>query len=128
VTYGELGAQIDMPLFDRTAYRPTLTEAGHTLLLRARRIAEEANAFRDAARSLANGVEVELTIVLDSMFPMPPVVAALRAFTVRFPTIPPRVYVQPLGAAAEMVLEGACVIGLLPLIFSDIAVSDAFPC
>jgi DNA-binding transcriptional LysR family regulator len=129
VTYGiqKLEAQIDMPLFDRTAYRPTLTEAGHTLLLRARRIAEEANAFRDSARSLASGLEAELTIVLDSMFPMPPVVEALRAFTERFPTVPPRVYVQPLGAAAELVLEGACMIGLLPLLFSDIAVFKRFP-
>lgn len=129
VTYGvqKLEAQIDMLLFDRAAYRPTLTEAGHTLLSRARRIAEEANAFRDSARSLASGLEAELTIVLDSMFPMPPFLAALRAFTERFPTVPPRVYVQPLGAAAELVLEGACMIGLLPLIFSDIAVFKRFP-
>ena len=129
VTYGvqKLEAQTDLVLFDRTAYRPTLTEAGHALLPRARRIAEEANAFRDSARSLASGLEAELTIVLDSMFPMPPVVEALRAFTERFPTVPPRVYVQPLGAAAELVLEGVCMIGLLPLIFSDIAVFKRFP-
>src|SRR5271155_4957460 len=129
VTYGiqKLEAQIGIPLFDRTAYRPALTEAGRTLLLRARRIAEEANAFRDAARSLASGLEAELTIVLDSMFPMPPVVEALRAFTERFPTVQPRVYVQPLGAAAELVLDGTCMIGLLPLIFSDIAQFKRFP-
>jgi DNA-binding transcriptional LysR family regulator len=129
VTYGiqKLEAQIALPLFDRTAYRPALTEAGRTLLLRARRIAEETNAFRDAARSLASGLEAELTIVLDSMFPMPPVVEALRAFTERFPTVPPRVYVQPLGAAAELVLDGTCMIGLLPLMFSDIAQFKAFP-
>jgi hypothetical protein len=47
-------------------------------------------------------LEAELTTVLDSMFPMPPVVEALRAFTERFPTVPPRVYVQPLGAAADI--------------------------
>ena len=129
VTYGiqKLEAQINLPLFDRTTYRPTLTEAGHTLLLRARRIAEEANAFRDTARSLASGLEAELTIVLDSMFPMPPVVEALRAFTAMFPTVPPRVYVQPLGASAELVLEGTCMIGLLPIIFSDMAVFKSFP-
>src|SRR5271154_3545120 len=129
VTYGiqKLEAQLGIPLFDRTAYRPALTEAGRALLLRARRIAEETNAFRDAARSLASGLEAELTIVLDSMFPMPPVVEALRAFTERFPTVPPRVYVQPLGAAAELVLERVCMIGLLPFIFSDIAVFKRFP-
>jgi DNA-binding transcriptional LysR family regulator len=129
VTYGiqKLEAQIGLPLFDRTAYRTSLTEAGRTLLLRARRIAEETNAFRDTARSLASGLEAELTIVLDSMFPMPPVVEALRAFTERFPTVPPRVYVQPLGAAAELVLDGTCMIGLLQLVFSDIALLKRFP-
>src|ERR1700746_922483 len=72
VTYGiqKLEAQFGIPLFDRTAYRPTLTEAGCALLPRARRIADETNAFRDTARSLASGLEAELTILLDSMFPM----------------------------------------------------------
>ena len=129
VTYGiqKLEAQIGIPLFDRTAYRTALTEAGRTLLVRARRIAEETNAFRDTARSLASGLEAELTIVLDSMFPMPPVVEALRAFTARFPSVPPRVYVQSLGAAAELVLDGTCMIGLLQLVFSDIALLKRFP-
>ena len=129
VTYGiqKLEAQIDLPLFDRSSYRPALTEAGRALLLRARRIADDVNDFRDSAQSLASGLEAELTIVLDSMFPMQPVVDALRAFTERFPTVPPRVYVQPLGAAAELVIEGTCMIGLLPLIFSDIAVFKSFP-
>jgi len=129
VTYGiqKLEAQFGIPLFDRTAYRPTLTEAGRALLPRARRIAEETNAFRDTARSLASGLEAELTIVVDSMFPMRAVVEALRAFTARFPTVPPRIYVQPLGAAAELVLNGTCMFGLLPLIFSDIALLKRFP-
>lgn len=129
VTYGiqKLEAQFGIALFDRSAYRPVLTEQGQTLLLRARRIAEEANAFRDTARSLASGLEAELTIGLDSMFPMPAVVDALRAFTGKFPTVPPRVYVQPLGAAAELVLDGTCVIGLLPVLFGDIARLRRFP-
>jgi DNA-binding transcriptional LysR family regulator len=129
VTYGiqKLEAQFGIPLFDRTTYRPALTEAGRALLPRARRIAEETNAFRDTARSLASGLEAELTIVLDSMFPMPAVVKALRAFTAKFATVLPRVYVQSLGAAAELVLDGTCMIGLLQLFFSDIALLKRFP-
>jgi DNA-binding transcriptional LysR family regulator len=129
VTYGiqKLEAQFGIPLFDRTAYRPALTEAGRALLPRARRIAEETNVFRDTARSLASGLEAELTIVLDSMFPMPAVVEALRAFTAKFPTVPPRIYVQSLGAAAELVLDGTCMIGFLPLYFSDMALLKRFP-
>jgi len=129
VTYGiqKLEAQFGIPLFDRTGYRPVLTEAGRALLPRARRIAEETNAFRDTARSLASGLEAELTIVLDSMFPMSAVVEALRAFTAKFPTVPPRIYVQSLGAAAELLLNGTCMVGLLPLFFSDMALLKRFP-
>jgi DNA-binding transcriptional LysR family regulator len=70
-------------------------------------------------------LEAELTIVLDSMFPMPAVVKVLRAFTAKLPTVPPRVYVQSLGASAELVLDGTCMIGLLRL-FSDIALLKRF--
>jgi DNA-binding transcriptional LysR family regulator len=129
VTYGiqKLETQLGILLFDRAGYRPALTEAGRALLPRARRIAEETNDFRDTARSLASGLEAELTIVLDSMFPMPVVVEALRAFTAKFPTVPPRIYVQSLGAAAELVLDGTCMIGFLPLYFSDMALLKRFP-
>jgi hypothetical protein len=49
------------------------------------------------------------------MFPIRAAVEALRAFAEKFPTVPPRIYVQSLGAAAELVLDGTCMIGLLPL-------------
>jgi DNA-binding transcriptional LysR family regulator len=129
VTYGiqKLEAQLGIPLFDRSAYRPALTEAGRALLPRARRIVEDTEALRDTARSLASGLEAELAVVLDSMFPMPAVVEALRAFTAKFPTVPPRIYVQSLGAAAELVLDGTCMIGLLQLAFSDIALLKRIP-
>ena len=129
VTYGiqKLEAQIGVPLFDRTSYRATLTEAGHALLLRARRIAEEANAFRDTAKSLTSGLEPELAIVLDSMFPMQPVATALKVFTEIFPTVTPRVYVQPLGTATELLLDGTCAIGLIQLLFADMPILKRFP-
>lgn len=128
VTYGiqKLEAQIGLPLFDRTAYRPTLTDTGRTLLVRARRIAQEADTFRESAESLASGLEGELTIVVNSMFPMPPVLTALKAFAEQFPTVPPRVCVQNLGVPAEMVLDGTAMIGLFPAIYSDAAMKS-FP-
>lgn len=123
VTYGiqKLEAQLGVALFDRSSYRPSLTDAGRALLPRARRIVEETAALRDQAQGLAGGLEAELTVVIDAMFPMPRLVEALRAFTAKFPTVPPRIYVQSMGAGAEFVLNGTCMIGLLPLVFSDTA-------
>jgi DNA-binding transcriptional LysR family regulator len=116
VTYAirKLEAEIGVPLFDRSAYRSVLTPAGRALLTRARRIAEEAGAFREQARGLASGLEAELSIVLDALYPMPQIFDALRAFTEQFPTVPPRLYVASLGAAANLVTDGTCAIGLLP--------------
>jgi DNA-binding transcriptional LysR family regulator len=121
VTYGiqKLEAQIGLPLFDRTAYRPTLTDTGRILLARARRVAQEADIFRESAENLANGLEGELTIVVNSMFPMSLVLSALKAFAEEFPTVPPRVCVHNLGVPARMVLDGTAMIGLFPAIYTD---------
>lgn len=88
--------------------------AACALVTRARRIAEEAGAFREQARGLASGLEAELRIVLDALYPIPQIFDALRAFTEQFPTVPPRLYVASLGAAANLVIDGTCTIGLLP--------------
>ena len=122
-----LEAEAGVAVFDRSGYRPALTEAGKALLVRAKRIAEEANGFRDQATSLARGLEPELSIALDPMFPMPLVVDALKAFSDRFPSVPPRVHVRSLGAAAQLVIDGTCTIGMLPFVISDQTPLKTFP-
>ena len=122
-----LEAETGTPVFDRSSYRPRLTDAGKALLVRAKRIAEEANGFRDQARSLARGLEPELSVALDPMFPMPIVVDALKAFSDRFPSVPPRVDVRSLGAAAQLVIDGTCAIGMLPFVISDLTPLKTFP-
>ena len=96
-------------------------------MTRARRIAEEAGAFREQARGLARGLEAELSIVLDAFYPMPQIFDALRAFTKQFPTVPPRLYVASLGAAANLVTDGKCAIGLLPSNVAELAALKLTP-
>ena len=115
VTYAiqRLEEQLGAALFDRSAYRPTLTEAGRTLLPRARLIADELHALIDHAQGIAAGLEPELTLIVDAMFPMCVLVDALRTFGQRFPSVPPRIHVETLGGASELVLNGTCAIGFL---------------
>lgn len=129
VTYAiqKLEGEAGVAVFDRAAYRPTLTDAGKALLVRARRIAEEAGAFRDQAKSLARGLEPELSVALDPMFPMLVIVEALRAFSARFPSVPPRIHVQSMGAAAQLVMQGTCALGMLPFVISDLTPLRRFP-
>ena len=120
VTYAiqRLEEQVGAPLFNRDAYRPVLTDAGRALLPQARRIVAEAQTFRMQAAGIAGGLEPELTLVLDSMFPIQHVLPLLKAFRVQFPSVPPRIYVESLGAAAGLVIDGTCDLGLVPTGFS----------
>ncbi|MCB8882380.1 LysR family transcriptional regulator [Acidisoma cellulosilytica] len=114
VTYAiqKLEDQLGVSLFDRSAYRPSLTEAGAALLPRATRIISDVGAFSDQARGITEGLEPELAIVVDAMFPMDRIVDALRVFGVRYPTVPTRIFVASMGATANLVIDGTCAIGI----------------
>jgi DNA-binding transcriptional LysR family regulator len=115
VTYAvqKLEEQAGATLFDRTAYRPILSEAGRALLPRAQRVLAEANAFRAQARGIAGGLEPELSMVIDAMFPMGCFVEVMRRFQTRFPTVQTRLYVETLGASTAMLLNGNVDIGVV---------------
>ncbi len=115
VTYAvqKLEEQVGGSLFDRAGYRPALSDTGRALLPRVRRILEEAAALDAQARSIAGGLEPELSIVVDSMFPMEMLTSALADFHARYPTVPPRLYVETLGAAVERIVGGSADLGVV---------------
>jgi DNA-binding transcriptional LysR family regulator len=114
VTYGvqKLEEQVDTPLFDRTQYRPTLTEAGRALLPQARRIMEAVGGFRAQARAMSGGLEPELALAVSSFFPMPKLAEALRAFRERFPTVNTRIFVESLAGVTRLVENEVCPLGI----------------
>lgn len=114
ITYAvqKLEDQVGTPLFDRSAYRPVLSEAGRALLPRATRILEELAAFKSQARSIAGGLEPEVSIVVDPLFSSAGLMRALTDFQAKFPTVPLRVQVEALGAAVQAVLDRAADLGL----------------
>lgn len=117
VTYQiqNLEAELAVDLFDRSAYRPVLSPAGRALLARAKRIAQDIDAFRSEARGMAGGLEPELSLVVEAMFPMCQLLAVLSEFQARFPTVQTKVRVETLGAAAEVLTEGGADLGLVAI-------------
>lgn len=112
-TVRKLEEQVGTALFDRSGYRPILTEAGRVLLPRAQRIAEDVQTFRLQARGVAGGLEPELSFALDTMFPMPLFLALLKTFRSRYPSTQPRIYVESMGAATRLILDGTCTLGII---------------
>lgn len=112
-TLANLEAQVDLQLFDRSHRYPQLTEVGKALLEEARGVVNGMDAFKARARMLSEGLEPELSVAIDVMYPMASLTDAVGAFRTEFPGTPLRLYVEALGAVARPVLDGVCRIGVM---------------
>lgn len=116
-TLANLESQVGFALFDRSGRYPQLTEAGRALLAEARHAADGMDAFKARARALAGGLEPELSVAVDVMYPIVKLTEAVQAFHREFPSTPLRLYVEALGAVVQPLLDGQCriaVIGSFP--------------
>lgn len=112
-TIANLEGQLGVSLFERVGRYPQLTTDGKSLLPAARRIVRDADAFKARARSLSAGLEAELAVVIDVMFPQRLLTEVVTAFANTFPDTPLRLHVESLGAVAELVVDGRCSIGVM---------------
>jgi DNA-binding transcriptional LysR family regulator len=112
-TLANLEGQLGVTLFDRRPRYPALTEDGRALLENARAVADEMDGLKARAKTLREGLEPELSLSIDVMYPMDELTAAVAKFRVTFPHTPLRLYVEVLGAVIEPVLQGACQIGIV---------------
>ena len=126
-TVQKLEEQVGTQLFDRSGYRPVLSEAGRALLPRVRRILEEVDGFAVQAHGIAGGLEPELSLVVDSMFPMGTLTEALTGFQATFPSVQTRLHVETLGAAAQAVIEGVVTLGIVTVFASDLPELERTP-
>src|SRR5881392_4162580 len=69
-TLANLEAQLGVKLFDRAARYPRLTEAGRSLLADARAVADNIDGFKARARAMREGLEPELSVAMDVLYPM----------------------------------------------------------
>jgi DNA-binding transcriptional LysR family regulator len=111
-TVANLEEQLNVELLDRSKRKPVLTEAGKALLADARAISLKVDSMRSRAKALSTGLEAEVSLVVDVMFPACTLVRILHAFQREFPTVSMRLRMEALGAVTELVMEGVCHIGI----------------
>jgi DNA-binding transcriptional LysR family regulator len=112
-TLAALEGQLGLTLFDRRGRLPVLTEQGRALIAEARAATGGVDQFKARAKSLAGGLEAELSVVVDVMFPIAVLTEAVGAFQARFPNTPLRLYVEALGAVLQPVLDERCDFGVM---------------
>lgn len=108
-----LEAELGLQLFDRTGYRPVLTREGHALLANARDLLLRADAMRARARALEGGVELELSLVVDTLFPIAAVGESMMKVRAEYPSITFRLESQPLGGPLAALEEKRFILAIL---------------
>jgi DNA-binding transcriptional LysR family regulator len=112
-TLANLEAQLGVKLFDRSSRSPVLTSQGVALLAEARAVVSRMDVFKARAKGLSEGLEPELSVVVDVMFPFEQLTSAVAAFQTKFPATPLRLHVEALGAVLQPVMEGRFAFGVM---------------
>jgi DNA-binding transcriptional LysR family regulator len=121
-TVANLEQQLGVRLFDRErTRRPTLTEAGTAVLAEARMVSLGVDSLRARVKGLIEGLEAEVTLVVDVMLPTARLVDAMQGFESAFPTVALRLHVEALGAVTHLVHSGIAGIGISGPLEVDVA-------
>ncbi|MFO8046925.1 MAG: LysR family transcriptional regulator [Halomonas sp.] len=84
-----------------------LTEAGELLLRRARQLIESAAALEDVAGRLSEGLEAEVVLAVDQVFPSDALARALDEFSDAYPYVRVQLHETVLNGGIEMLYDGS---------------------
>ncbi|MCP1314644.1 MULTISPECIES: LysR family transcriptional regulator [unclassified Halomonas] len=98
----QLGVQVLEPI----GRQVRLTEAGELLLRRARQLIESAASLEDVASRLAEGLEAEVVVAIDQVFPADAQAKALERFSAAYPQVRVQLHESVLNGGVEMLQDG----------------------
>ena len=104
--------QLGVPIWDRTAKIPQLTEQGTALLGSARRVLAEVDGLRRLTAGMVMGIEASVSLCLDALFPLGALIELCAAFAKAFPAVDLRIDTQVMSAVSARVLEGKASLGV----------------
>src|SRR5258705_11116449 len=96
-TLANLEGQLGVTLFDRRTRSPTLTEDGRALLQNARAVGDQMDGFKARAKTLREGLDPELSLSIDVMYPIGELIEVVAKFRVTFRHTPLRLFVKAPG-------------------------------
>jgi DNA-binding transcriptional LysR family regulator len=96
-----LEAELGVSLFDRAAYRATLTDAGKLFFERAAQVVDHNEALRSFGIALGRGGEPVVRLVLEAVTPLEPVLRVLGEVQSAFPSVRYELHTESLAGALE---------------------------
>lgn len=111
-----LEAAQGVALFDRSGYRPQLTDAGRTLVEHARLVLASAARFEAVAANTRAGLEAELTLAIDPLVPSEPLTGALHEVADAYPDLPISFSTEGLGGSLRRLRDGSAQLAICTLL------------
>ncbi|MDO9018609.1 MAG: LysR family transcriptional regulator [Deltaproteobacteria bacterium] len=108
-----LESQLGVALWDRSTRVPQLTEQGRAVLAGAQRVCAEVDTLRRLSAGLAGGLEASVSLCVDQLFPIAPLVELCQDFAREFPSVDLRVDTQTLSAVSARVVDGRATLGVV---------------
>lgn len=121
-----LEEQLQVRLFDRSGHKPVLTPAGATLLGDVRAILSKVDALRSRAHGLEQGIELGLSIAVDTLFSPAVVAQALQGVHAVYPGIAIRIEYSSMGGTVEALTSGRCDVAIVAFTHADDRISRQF--
>jgi DNA-binding transcriptional LysR family regulator len=100
-----LEEELGLVLFDRSAYRPRLTDAGQRFYARALAVVAETEALRSFGRQLAGTPEPVVRLVLEAITPLSRIIPVLQRVQARFPSVRYQLRTERRGGVVEALAE-----------------------
>ncbi len=108
-----LEENLGVHLFDRSKRSPQLTIIGEQMLKRANIILAQVEQLHIHAHSLHQGMETDLSICIDSMFPLNILPKVCSEFKFVFPNIPLNIYTEHQTTIKERIQKQTCHLGFI---------------
>lgn len=114
-TVSQLETQLDLKLFDRSGYRPVLTDAGKSVLRDAEMISRKVERLSARAQAMKSDEPANITLLLSVTFPEKALAQALGEFAKTYPHIQFSLIQCFVDDAVEQISEGSEAIALMHL-------------
>lgn len=108
-----LEEHLGVPIWDRSKKVARLTPEGEAVLRAAQRILAEVDALRDLTAGMAAGLEAQVSLCFDALFPLKALLDLCAQFSREFPRVDLRIDTQVMSAVTDRVLSGSATLGVV---------------
>jgi len=122
-----LEEELGLELFDRSAYRASLTVAGRLFLERAAAVIESTEALRSFGRELAGEAEPVVRIAVDAVAPLAHILEVLRAVQALHPSVRMELRTERLSGAVQALQDDAADLAIATLLGVHAGTMEARP-